>query len=363
MKKFTILIEDDWEVSGNGLGNVSSLQYYPAVQFMDIADSLGIKVTFMVEVAQQLVYEKYQELDRNVKIQKNLWDQTVLLMVERGHDVQLHLHPQWIGAEYRKGFFFVNKQWNIGTYNNEEQSKLIKNSCEYLEKLVRTIQPNYKIKAFKGGSWGLQPSETLLQNLSSNGIEIVMGVIKGIEIPDIGVDYTGVEEDTLPYHPNFKDITKVSKTKNGIKVLPIPSYSPSLIELLPYFVGKFKKKIIGKLMPSDDIVGLPNEIKNNKTLKSRKKFNLSTRPFKTHLNIGDESFSIMKNAFDATIKRLRKVDEPNIPIVIESHTKVFANNYNDVAKFLTYILEKYGDEVEFSTMSAYLKRVKANEVN
>ena len=38
-------------------------------------------------------------------------------------------------------------------------------------------------------------------------------------------------------------------------------------------------------MPADDIVGLPNEIKNNKTLKSRKKFNLSTRPFKTHLNI------------------------------------------------------------------------------
>ena len=50
MKRFTVLIEDDWEVAGNGWGNVSALQYYPAVQLMDIADSFGVKVSLMVEV-------------------------------------------------------------------------------------------------------------------------------------------------------------------------------------------------------------------------------------------------------------------------------------------------------------------------
>ncbi len=214
MNKFTILIEDDWEISGNGLGNVGDLQYLPAIQFMDIADSFGIKLTFMVEVAQQLSFSKYQQQDRNVKIQKELWDESVLLMVERGHDVQLHLHPQWINAEYRNGYFFINNQWNIGLYDFNAQEDLITSSCEYLNSLIKPIKPNYRICAFKGGSWGLQPSADLLKILSQNGIKIVMGVIKGVEIPDIGVDYTHLEEDSLPYNPSFDDITAVAKTKN-----------------------------------------------------------------------------------------------------------------------------------------------------
>ena len=34
-KKFVVLIEDDFEVMGNGLGTVEDLQYLPALSFMD----------------------------------------------------------------------------------------------------------------------------------------------------------------------------------------------------------------------------------------------------------------------------------------------------------------------------------------
>lgn len=357
MKKFTVLIEDDWEISGNGLGNVGDLQYVPAIRFMDIADSFGIKLTFMVEVAQQLCFIKHQEKDRNIKVQKELWDETVLMMIERGHDVQLHLHPQWLGAEYRDGYFFVNKQWNIGMYDKEVQENLIESSCNYLTLLIKPIYPAYTISAFKGGSWGLQPSENLLNTLSKNGIKIVMGVVKGLEIPEIGVDYKNLEEDTLPYHPNFNDITTVSKIKNEIKILPIPYYEPSLLKLYPYVKHKLKKKIISKLSKSSSGFNVPEEIKKNRPLQHRKKFNVSSKPFKIHLNIGDEPFSVLKNSFDATITRLRKLNQENIPIVIESHTKVFANNYQEIAKFFEYVLKTYSSEVEFSTLSDYVKKM------
>ena len=36
-KKFLILIEDDFEIMGNGLGNVAELQYLPALTLMNIA--------------------------------------------------------------------------------------------------------------------------------------------------------------------------------------------------------------------------------------------------------------------------------------------------------------------------------------
>ena len=43
-KRFNILIEDDWEVMGNGLGNVAQLQYLPSMFFMKLAKRLGIKL-------------------------------------------------------------------------------------------------------------------------------------------------------------------------------------------------------------------------------------------------------------------------------------------------------------------------------
>lgn len=104
-KRFIVLIEDDFEVKGNGLGDVADLQYLPGLALMNIAKKHDVKLTFMVEVAQQLTMTKYKH-QRGVKIQKELWDQTVKLMKEHGFDVQLHLHPQWLNAEYKDGFFF-----------------------------------------------------------------------------------------------------------------------------------------------------------------------------------------------------------------------------------------------------------------
>ena len=40
-KRFNILIEDDWEVMGNGLGNVAQLQYLPSLFFMKLAKHWG----------------------------------------------------------------------------------------------------------------------------------------------------------------------------------------------------------------------------------------------------------------------------------------------------------------------------------
>lgn len=90
-KKFVILIEDDFEIMGNGIGNVAELQYLPALALMNIAEKYNAKITFMVDVAHQLALKRNGAVP-DIRIQTRLWDETVLLMKERGFDVQLHLH-------------------------------------------------------------------------------------------------------------------------------------------------------------------------------------------------------------------------------------------------------------------------------
>ena len=243
MKKFTILIEDDFEIMGNGLGNVADLQYLPALSLMNMAEEMGIKLSFMVDVAHRLTLEKFQKTYRNLRVQKLIWDETVLMMKERGFDVQLHLHPQWLNADFKDGYFHLSGNWNIGGYRAAEQKQLLMDSINFLRSLLKPVSDDYEIIAFKAGSWGLQPSEKLLAGLTDFGIKIVLGVRDGLKIPAASIDYTNLEEKELAYSPDMQDITRVASRRNGLTVIPLLSYEPGIATLLKLSFNVVKNKL------------------------------------------------------------------------------------------------------------------------
>lgn len=360
MKKFYILLEDDWELRGKGLGNVAELQYIPSLFLMDLCNKLNIKMTFMVDVAQQLKFSEYLE-HPEIKVQKELWDNNVRLMKQRGFDVQLHLHPQWIDAKYENGFFYVNDNWNIGTYEDEKRSNLVKKAVEYLKELLTPIDADYKTHSFKPGSWGIQPSEGIIKNLSDNGINLIIGMNKGLYIPSQKIDYRNQEEDIYPYYPNLKDITQVSDSKQNIIAVPLTTFQPRFLDLFNLLFFLLKKKLFKKVFGNSNIkADIPQSIKDLNPLK-RPKFNNLLKPYTTHLKLGNQPYKYLKSSFDNVIKRLDKLKDENLAILMEAHTKDFTENYDDIEKFLRYIVEKYNDKVEFITLSEFIKKTKDNQ--
>jgi hypothetical protein len=359
-KKFLVLIEDDFEIMGNGLGNVADLQYLPALTLMNIADRYGAKITFMVDLAHQLTLREHLKFPE-IRIQSKLWDETVLLMKERGYDVQLHLHPQWINASYREGYFRLSDNWNIGRYNPIEQRALIKDSVQYLKLLFQKDFPEYNVCAFKAGSWGLQPSHNLISELEEGGIHIITGIRDGMKVSNLGIDYTDLEEKCLPYYPSCKDISKMSHNIENVVVIPLQSYNPGLLTFSKYV----SNQIITKLRYKDNLpyyysCPIPDEIKKLNPLKDSKTFTIGRHPYNTHLKIGNQSFSYLKTSFDAVINKLDRYDVERIPILIESHTKQYQHHYRDVEKFIAYISEKYNDNVEFGDMTTISKELLEN---
>lgn len=351
-KKFYILLEDDWELRGNGVGNVRELQHIPSLFLMDLCEKLNIKMTFMVDVAQQLKFIEYQE-HPEIKSQKELWDETVRLMKQRGFDVQLHLHPQWLNAQYHDKNFYVSDNWNIGTYDEASRKKLIDDSIKYLNDLLKPIDSEYIVNSFKSGAWGLQPSGGILNDLYNKGIKLVIAVRKGLLMPNLGVDYRMLEEDTLPYYPVFKDITKVAQENTGVISFPLLYYMPTLKTLMKLFIHKLKKKIFNKTNAKEKI---PESIKKIKPF-GKLNFEILYKSYITHLKIGDQPFGYLKDSFDNAIKRLEKHNIENIAIVIESHTKDYIDNYDDIEKFLIYIVKKYNGRVEFIDLTTFIKSV------
>lgn len=362
-KKFCVLIEDDWELLGNGLGNVAYHQYLPSLAFMKMARKMDIRLSFMVDVVQQLVFHKTVHNDYNLTIQRRLWDDNVILMKEYGFDVQLHLHPQWLNASLRNDYFHLSNVWNVGLYEKEVKAALIREAVEYLHNLLRPTDPTYRVVAYKGGSWGLQPSGDLLHSLAGNGIRIVMGVRSNMKIPNIGLDYTTLEEGTLPYYPVYEDINRVSGKREDIVVLPLQPYSPDIFTMAGLGYDAVKMKFSRKDSIRHFYDGpVPGEINSLSPLLGRNKLKLAYRPYDTHLKIGNQPFGYLRKSFRNVIERLKRVDSSRIPIVIECHTKQYHTYYRDIERFLDHIRNEYHEILDFGDMSSFYAEIASGTV-
>jgi len=354
-KRFLVIIHDDFELLGNGAGDVAQLQYLPAVALMNMAHERDIRITFMVEVAQQLAFVRHEN-QQGIRIQRQLWDETVLLMKERRFDVQLHLHPQWINASYRNGHFAVSNVWNLGLYKDVDQQALIRDAIDYLHALIKPRFPEYRVCAFKAGWWGLQPSKTILSELCRVGVKVILGVREGLYIPASNVDYRTLEESLLPYYPDIDDITRISAMQRDVAVVPLTPYIPGVLSLCRLGSHKLLRRYLYR---NDGCTArVPTSI--GTAFPKKHNFTLSLHPYRTHLKIGNYPFGYLKHSFDRVITQLRRHDAPRIPIVIESHTKLYKSYYKDLQRFMDYILERYESEIEFGTLTEFVDEISAN---
>lgn len=347
--RFLILIEDDFELMGDGLGDVESLQRRPALALMDAARDCGATLTFMVDVAQQLAF--YRHEDPRLRDQRRLWDDTVRQMKQRGFDVQLHLHPQWMGARFEGGAFALDDRWNLAAYAPAEQRQLVAEASRYLAKLLGPLDPSYRVLGFKAGSWGLQPSAPLLKILAAAGIRVVMGVREGMRIPGLGVDYTHLDEARRPYHPDYTDITRLAAEPNELVVLPLQPYAPGPVAMAGLAAGTFARRLGG-------LGGLGGRVRRPDPEAGKRRFVVSPRPYRTHLKLGEQPFPYLRRSFDETLERLSELEADRIPVVIESHTKQLSDP-GAARRFLAHIAEH--PDVEFGTLTSYVAELDRGE--
>ena len=359
-KKFLVLITDDWEIKGNGTGNVAELQYLPTLAMMNILEKYGATMTIMVEAAQQLVMRQFLHIP-DIRIQSKIWDETVLLMKERGFDVQLHLHAQWTESSYRDGHFHLSDKWNVALYTSEEQERLLTRAMDYLHGLLRGKFPDYRVCGFKAGSWGLQPEGDLMKIFRKLGFNVIMGPRDGLKVKELSTDYSGMEEKYLPYYPDDNDVTKMAEEAGPMAMIPLQPYAPDLLTFGRYLADQVINKFrFRDNTPYYHAQPIPDTVKNLNPLSGKELFTLSTRPYRTHLKIGSQPFSYMKASFDTVIDRLDRFDLERIPVLIESHTKQYHHYYRDIEKFIDYVCNRYEANVEFGDVTTYSRELLEN---
>ena len=167
----------------------------------------------------------------------------------QGHDIQLHIHPQWQNAEYQDGRWKLTADWSILNYSREAARQMLLRGKEYLENLLKDIDPHYRCVSFRSGAWCIAPSPHMLDLLVELGIVFDMSIVAGVKYDtrNIKLDYTDCEEEFLPYYPVMTDARRVSDKIEPIVCVPTNCFYASRRQVLQHHLDKAVSKIRNKI--------------------------------------------------------------------------------------------------------------------
>ena len=154
----------------------------PSYALCKVLEKHNVRATFFADVCSVFRYRSLNMLDYPNQVERQLTE-----IVQRGHDVQLHVHPHWYHSEYRNGCWsFDRERYCIHSFGFEHTGaagltadRIVSDGKAYLETLLHPVRSSYQCIAFRAGGLCLQPERELLKVLKKQGIHIDSTVVKG----------------------------------------------------------------------------------------------------------------------------------------------------------------------------------------
>lgn len=352
-----LILSLDYELLGNGGGNVRSMLVQPTDRIMDICDAHGAKLTIMFEVAEYCAMKDAAEknlLPYDYNPAELMADQAKEA-VRRGHDVQLHIHPQWIGAQFRDGVWHLNMQhYRIadlpGGYGSREDPFSVLGALNLgkktLESLLKPVNPNYECRVFRAGGFYAQPSKLVIQAMREIGLWADSSVVRGLHTArPWEVDYRNAEKASGWWWTTCNDVSLRGAKNEG--VLEFPVYSLMAPYYRNFTLSKLKCTLKRRALEKQDPHRQVNGRESTPNI-----WSIFFRMFETHIH----SYDFCKLSSSEMVETLIK-EEHAESLVLIGHSKDFYNDDNfdrflkEVKKFQWVSFSSFHDVAS----SAYLQ--------
>lgn len=209
-----LIISVDHEVFGNGSGCLDACVRRPVERVLSVAEKYSAPLTFFVEA---LEFEAMQ-LAGIGGIEAVITQ--IQLAYKSGHDIQLHLHPQWDGAVYDGRDWHVDRKlWRIGDVDDERLVRLLKQGKSWINRQLTADFPAYECMVFRAGGWCIQPSDAVIKALLQLGFQVDSSVAPEIKNHASGewADFSGVPD--RPFWRTNGDVC--CEASSGLWEIPI----------------------------------------------------------------------------------------------------------------------------------------------
>lgn len=352
MAKAGLIFTTDYEIFGNGTGSVQKCMIGPTERMASILEKHGATLTLFVDVCEYWAFEaeyvngKLKE-DWAGMIKAQLQD-----LAKRGHDVQLHFHPQWLDYSFDGSQWVLNYDlWRIGKLKYEDSEfserglkQLFAKGKQTLEVIISPVNKDYRCHIFRAGAWSMQPEQDVLRAMQVNGFDIDSTVASGLAFQD---DYTFYDFRNSPTTAVWKIENSLTiETKAGsITEVPIFTTEMSLANKLKFLSLKKKKGIAMKPEGCEGTslatAGKSKVEKLKEVLGEKKKM----------FTFGDATSA--EEMIFYTKRGIKKAKELKtaVPVVAISHPKTFANEA-ELDEFLQWCTKN--SEVKFSNFNEFI---------
>src|ERR1044071_1135014 len=360
---------DDWELSGNGSGSPRGLQFRPMRELVKIYNAHGVRGSFNAEVMQQLTFRKFENEYPELKALADEWDESVRETYRQGHDIQLHIHPQWQNAEYEKGQWRLTGDWSILNYEADEAYQMMRAGKDYLENLLRPVNPDYACVSFRSGSWCIAPSPHMLSLLVKLGIVFDMSIVGGVryETKNITLDYTNCDEDFLPYYPVMTDARRVSDEREPIISVPTNYFYGSRRQVFKHHLGKAVGKIKQRVAPASATPKSSRSVEayGHEWAQTRhasrllRVYEKGIVPYLKgkHLisDIAQLDYALLREMLQSIRRRARASGLSDVPVILENHTKD-VQDFSDNERFVKDVSQ--ADDIKCLTLSELARELQ-----
>ncbi len=365
-----LILTLDYEVFGNGSGDVLRDVVEPTNRILDICDRHRAKLTIMFEVAEYWSFMRAEQ-EGNISLPFSPSGRMRAQAEEalrRGHDVQLHLHPQWIGAELVGGVWSVkNAQWRIadlphGLGSEDDPLSItgaMRQGKQSLEEILRPIDPEYRCIAFRAGGFLAQPAESVIQAMKSVGLVADSSVVRGLKTePPRQVDYTRAPSSVGFWWTSATDFCAGGDP--GMHVLEFPIYA-----LRQPYLTNFKPRKLWTTLKRHRLERQIPGTKNAGTT-SREGLALLRKLFSMHPVTVDFCKLNARDLFQSVIREFEQVNEGTEiakPLTLIGHCKDFWNDKN-LDRFLGRMarLTAEGAPLAFKTLRGSIAEIHSSPI-
>lgn len=355
-----LVLSLDYEIFGNGSGDVRRDITEPTRRLLTLCDAHGAKLSIFLEVGEYWAMRQAEQAGTlrlgyspSGEIEEQLRE-----AVRRGHDVQLHLHPWWIGAAFEENRWRLCPQYlritdlphGLGSPDDPlSVVGVLHAGKSTLEALLQPVSPDYECLAYRAAMFWGQPSRELITAMKAVGLVADSSVVSGLhETAPVRTDYRQAPSSTGCWWTSEDDIGRPGPAGEHIAEFPVCS------EMRPYLCNfkwnKLRTSLQRRRMERENLHGHGMM----EARKSRDSLGTLLRKLGTRQPL---KYDFCKLSAQDMIRRLRQIAEADQDegagdraVVMLGHSKDFWNDRH-LDTFLRFVKERCRDTVRFSTLA------------
>jgi hypothetical protein len=219
-----IIFTLDYEIHGNGEGHPHDLMVEPTTRLLRLCDKFRAKLTLMPDVAEILKFKEYKETNGRDDYAYDAIVEQLRGAIKNGHDVQLHIHSSYFNASHDNGCWIQDwSEYDFAGLPYERMSSMIGTCKQFLESLLRPVDPNYHCIAFRAANWSVSPSKNVIRALVDHDIKMDTSIFKyGRRKGIVNFDYSQAYSPIVPWRVQEDDMCSRDDT-GSLWELPIYS--------------------------------------------------------------------------------------------------------------------------------------------